>query len=453
MESGKVDSNQTDLNNESNPALAEEKVGQKTKRRKNDSPPWGWATKLIVGLLFVVGALALVIGFKQYFILLLTAFLIAFLLHPICNFLHKKARINWRLSVVIVYLFFASLIIWGIVAGGAQLANQVQSLFQTIINNVDNITAFLEKWSQQKIVLGPFQFTTPNLDFESLGELISSSLQPIVSQAGNVATTVVGKVGGFLFNIGITFMVSFFLISESEGAKRKIFNFSIPGYEKDFRRLGQEISKIFNAFIRGEFTVVTIAIIIYSIFLGIMGLPYFFILAIIAGLGRFIPYLGAAIGWIGFFVGALLQDPTPFGMTKIVYAILILGVALVIDLMLDHILMPKVMGQSLEVHPAAIMISALVGAQILGILGVILAAPVFATLKLLLRYSSRKLFDQDPWAEIQYYQKPEEPALLKGLRKVWDKIAPRFEKPLNSIRAWFRKTFARFYPPDKDRNF
>lgn len=447
-----MENDKADLVNASEPQLEEVRTEQKPKRRKNDSPPWGWATKLIVGLLLVVGLLALVIRFKQYFILLLTAFLIAFLLHPICDFLHKKVRINWRLSVVIVYLFFASLIIWGIVAGGAQLANQVQSLVQTIINNVDNITAFLEKWSQQKIVLGPFQFTTPNLDFESLGELISDSLQPIVSQAGNVATTVVGKVGGFLFNIGITFMVSFFLISESEGAKRKIFNFSIPGYEKDFRRLGQEISKIFNAFIRGEFTVVTIAIAIYSVYLGIMGLPYFFILAIIAGLGRFIPYLGAAIGWIGFFVGAMLQDPTPFGLTNFVYAILIVGVALAIDVMLDHMLMPKVMGQSLEVHPAGIMISALVGAQILGILGVILAAPAFATVKLLLRYSTRKLFDQDPWAEIQYYQKPEEPALVKGLRKLWSKIATWLEKPLNSIRAWFKKTFKRFYPPDEHQN-
>lgn len=447
-----MESNQNDINNLSEPKPSEDKFEQKAKRRKNDSPPWGWGTKLIVGLLLVVGALALVIRFKQYFILLLTAFLIAFLLHPICNFLHKKVRINWRLSVVIVYLLCASLIIWGIVAGGAQLATQVQSLFQTILNNVDNITAFLEKWSQQKIVLGPFQFTTPNLDFESLGELISASLQPIVSQAGNVATMVVGKVGSFLFNIGITFMVSFFLISESEGAKRKIFSFNIPGYEKDFRRLGQEVSKIFNAFIRGEFTVVTIAIIIYSVYLGIMGLPYFFILAVIAGLGRFIPYLGAAIGWIGFFVGALLQDPTPFGLTKIVYAILIVGVALAIDVMLDHILMPKVMGQSLEVHPAGIMISALVGAQILGILGVILAAPVFAMLKLLLRYSTRKLFDLDPWAEMQYYQKPEEPALVKGVRKVWEKIAAWLEKPLSSIQSWFKKTFKRFYPPDEDQS-
>ena len=98
-------------------------------------------------------------------------------------------------------------------------------------------------------------------------------------------------------------------------------------------------------------------------------------------------------------------------------------------MILDHILTPRVMGNSLQVHPAAIMISALVGAQLIGILGVILAAPAFATLKLILRYSSRKLFDQDPWEGMQYYQKPKEPALLKGLRKVYEKIRAFIKKP------------------------
>jgi hypothetical protein len=101
------------------------------------------------------------------------------------------------------------------------------------------------------------------------------------------------------------------------------------------------------------------------------------------------------------------------------------------------------MGQSLEVHPAAIMISALVGAQLLGVLGVILAAPVFATVKLILRYSSRKLFDRDPWEGMQYYQKPVEPVFVKGVRKAWKKIASWLEKPFRKIGSWFREKFAR----------
>lgn len=395
----------------------------------NSSPPWGWGTKLIVGILLVVGFLALIIRFNEYFKLLLVAFLLSFLLTPLCNLLRKGLRISWRMSVAIVYLLFAGLLIWGVAKGGTSLATQVQNLFQMLIDNIDNITELLEQWSIRPIIIGPFTFTTPQLNFELIGQWLSESLQPIVSQAGNIATTVVGKVGGFLMNLGITYMVSFFITSESDGVRKKIINVSIPGYEKDFQRLGQEIGKIFNSFIRGEFIVVGMAIIIYSIYLGLMGLPYFFVIAIIAGFGRFIPYLGAAIGWVAFFIGSLLQNPTPFGLSPIIYALLIVGIAVVIDMILDHILTPRVMGNSLQVHPAAIMISALVGAQLIGILGVILAAPAFATLKLILRYSSRKLFDQDPWEGMQYYQKPKEPALLKGLRKVYEKIRAFIKKP------------------------
>ena len=422
---------------------------ERTPSNKNhDSPPWGWGTKLIVGLLLVVGVLALVIEFNEYFKLLLTAFVLSFLLHPICNLLRKVAKIKWRVSVIIVYFLMAGLLVWGIAEGGVGLAVQVQNLFQTIVDNVDNITELLERWSSQTLMVGPFQFTTPELDFDFIGQMVSDSLEPVASQAGNLATKFVGRVGSFIFNVLITYLVSFFITSETEGAKQKLFNISIPGYEKDFLRIGQEVSKIFNAFIRGEFTVVGIAILIYTIFLGAMGLPYFFVIALITGLGRFIPYIGAAIGWIGIIIGALLQDPTPFGLTKFIYALLIFGIAFVIDTILDQILMPKVMGSSLEVHPAAIMISALVGAQLMGILGVILAAPTFATLKLLLRYSSRKLFDQDPWAEMQYYQKPQESVLMKGLRKVWGKIYSWLEKPITAVQNWFTKKF----PPKKTKS-
>ena len=415
-----------------------------TNGKNSDSPPWGWGTKLIVGTLLVVGFLALVFRFNDYFKLVLTAFLLSFLLYPFCDLLRKVAHLKWRVSVAIVYIVLAGLLLWLVARGGTGLASQVQNLFQTVIDNIGNITGLLEKWSSQVIMIGPFKFTTPQLNFAMIGTWISGALQPIASQAGTIATTVVGKVGGFVVNLGITYMVSFFITSETEGARRRMINIFIPGYEKDFRRLGLEVGKIFNSFIRGEFTVVSIAIVVYTIFLGILGLPYFFVLALIAGFGRFIPYVGAILGWVSFFVGALLQNPTPFGMTNVIYALLIVGIAVVIDTIFDQVLMPRVMGNSLEVHPAAILISALVGAQLLGVLGVILAAPAFATLKLILRYSSRKLFDRDPWEGMQYYQKPNETVLMRGLRKLWAKLSTFLAKPWYKVKHWFKKQFRRF---------
>ena len=403
-----------------------------------DSPRWGWATKLVVGLLLIAGLIALIVRFNQYFKLVITAFIISFLLYPLCNLITKRLKISWRIASAIVYLLMAGLVVWLLTSAGSTIVTQVQNLFDNLTKNVGGLTTFLETWSNRIITVGPFKFTLPYLDTDIIAQTITSYLQPAAAQAGKL----VGFVGGFLFNLVITYMVSFFITSESNGVRKQIFNVSIKGFEKDFRRLGLEITKIFNAFIRGEFTVVALAIIVYIIFLGILRLPYFLVLAIIAGLGRFIPYLGAWIGWIGFIIGAVMQDPTPFGLTKLMYVILVMAVAMVIDMVLDHVLTPKLMGETLEVHPAAIMISALIGGQIFGLLGIILAAPTFATTKLLFGYATKKIFDQDPWEGMAYYRKPKEPALLVALRKLGKKIRAWLNKPLGKVGAWFKKVTA-----------
>jgi predicted PurR-regulated permease PerM len=214
-------------------------------------------------------------------------------------------------------------------------------------------------------------------------------------------------------------------------------------YDDDIQRMGKEVVGNFNAYLRGTMIVVIIAIVVYSGLLGVLGVPYFFLLAVIAGFGRFIPYLGAGIGWVGFFVGTLMQRPTPFGLAPLGYAILVLGIALIIDFVLDNVVTPTVMSNALDVHPAAILISALVGAQLFGLLGVILAAPIYAILKLLLRYLIHKLFDEDPWEGIEYYQKPKEVGLIKALRKLFERFWKWTEKPRMALVAWVKKVWAK----------
>jgi predicted PurR-regulated permease PerM len=403
-----------------------------------DSPRWGWATKLVVGLLLIAGLLAMIVRFNEYFKLVITSFIISFLLYPLCNLITKRLKISWRIAAAIVYFLIAGLVVWLLTSAGSTIITQVQNLFDNLTKNVGGLTTFLETWSNRVITVGPFRFNLPYLDTDIISQTITSYLQPAATQAGKL----VGFVGGFLFNLVITYMVSFFITSETNGVRKQLFNVSVKGFEKDFRRLGMEITKIFNAFIRGEFTVVALAIIVYIIFLGILRLPYFLVLAIIAGLGRFIPYIGAWLGWIGFIVGAILQDPTPFGLTKLMYVVLVMSIAMVIDMVLDHVVTPKLMGETLEVHPAAIMISALIAGQMFGLLGIILAAPTFATLKLLLGYATRKIFDQDPWEGMAYYRKPKEPKLLVAMRKLGKRVQAWLKKPLGKVKGWFHKTTA-----------
>ena len=97
-------------------------------------------------------------------------------------------------------------------------------------------------------------------------------------------------------------------------------------------------------------------------------------------------------------------------------------VALLIDQIFDNLVAPRIMAQTLKVHPAFVLIAAIVAANLIGILGIIIAAPLLATLQLVGRYTMRKLLDRDPWP-------PDD-----------DNIPPsRMPKWIRKIRSWWRK--------------
>lgn len=414
---------------------------KESKEQSHDSPRWNWSIKLVVAIALLGGALALAIRFNNYLKLFLTALLISFLIQPIVRWVTKHTKLNWRLVSGIVYLILLALIIWGVASGSKGLAGQVTSLFNSLQENISTVTDYIASWSNKKISLGPLNFNLPKLDMPFLTKKVEEFLQPLITSVTKNVPKLVGQVGGFVFNSFITILVSFFITSESGTAKRQFVALKNHAYDDDIKRMGREVAGNFNAYLRGTMIVVIIGIVIYSALLGALGVPYFFLLAVIAGFGRFIPYLGAGIGWVGFFVGTLMQRPTPFGMAPLGYAVLVLGIALVIDFILDNVVTPTVMSNALDVHPAAILISALVGAQLFGLLGVILAAPIYAILKLLLRYLIHKLFDEDPWEGIEYYQKPKEVGLVKGLRKLCERFWAWTEKPRQAFVAWVKKVW------------
>jgi hypothetical protein len=91
------------------------------------------------------------------------------------------------------------------------------------------------------------------------------------------------------------------------------------------------------------------------------------------------------------------QSPTPFGMEALTYMLMVVITTTIIDWIIDNLIVPRIMARTLRVHPAAVLVTALVAANLLGILGVIIAAPFLASATLLGRYIMRKMFDLEPW--------------------------------------------------------
>ncbi|MCJ7695007.1 MAG: AI-2E family transporter [Anaerolineaceae bacterium] len=395
-------------------------------------PHWNWTTKLVVALVLAATGMFLLARFQNILGPVLMSFILAYLFHPVSSFIQKKMKVSWRGAVTIVYIVLALVIIALLTWGGLALFEQIQNLIEFIQNNIGELPTLLSNLSSQNLKIGPFEISLAFLKGSDILSQAINTIQPFLGQAGSLMGKVVSGGANLLFWLVLMLLISYFILTETEGEAGRLITLKIPGYQEDMKRMGKELSLIWNSFIRGQLIVISVAVIAFTILLGSMGLQYFFGLALVAALGRFIPYVGAWITWITYGLVALLQNDTPFGFTPFWYAVLIIALALVVDNILDNILVPKVMSNALRVHPAAILLAALIGASLLGVIGVILAAPVLASLQLIVRYLVKKLTDKDPWEDLN------EPPPVKR-SKVWVLLGRGFNKAKNWIKNLFKR--------------
>jgi len=166
-----------------------------------------------------------------------------------------------------------------------------------------------------------------------------------------------------------------------------------------------QLSQIWNAFLRGQLIVFLITVAWYSLLLGVLGVKYFFLLALLAGLARFVPYVGPFVAWTTYGLVALFQV-NHFNLLPFPYALIVVGCAWISDIVIDNFVSPRVMSNALKIHPAAVLVMVLVSASLFGFIGILLSAPVLASIKLGFTYVIRKLMDLDPWGGIETYPAP-----------------------------------------------
>jgi predicted PurR-regulated permease PerM len=371
------------------------------KQNLTNSPKWSSNTKLVVGLTFVAVAALLLISFRNILGPLLLAFVLAYLLYPIVTFLHIKFKINWRLSATLFYLLLLLALLGLLTWGGFAIFEQVQNLIKFLQNILSNLPDLLTKWSGQTVQIGPFSLDLSKFDLSAISQQLLSVVQPLLTKTGSllgsVATGAASTIGWAMFIL----LFAYFTTSETEGKPNRLLDIHIPGYSHDLQRMGVELGKIWNGFLRGQLIIMLITVVVYTIILGILGVRYYFGLAVLAGLARFLPYIGPAIAWVTYALVCIFQGSTFANLTPVAYALVVVGIGMVTDWILDNVVNPRLMSNALKVHPASVMIVVLIAASWLGLIGIVLAAPVLATVKLLIDYSARKLFDQDPWDSIQ----------------------------------------------------
>jgi len=309
----------------------------------------------------------------------------------------RGLAISWRASVNILYLIIIAALIGLLTLGGVGLVAQLQSLIHQVQTIVADLPTYVDSLSKQVFQIGPFRLDMRTLDLNAVSQQLLSFIQPLLGRTGNLVGTLAGgavEVFGWTFFVLI---VSYFIMIESSGLRSELFKVEVPLYTEDFRRLSTELGRIWNAFLRGQIFIVGFSAVVYILLLSLLGVRYAIGIALMAGLAKFLPYIGPGITWLVMALVTYFQPYKPFNLQPLTYMAIVVIILAVVDWIIDNLIAPRIMARSLKVHPAAVLVTALIAANLIGILGVVIAAPLLATMMLLGRYTMRKMFDLYPW--------------------------------------------------------
>jgi len=390
-----------------------------TQSQSPASPSWGTNTKLVVALTIVVVAGALLVKFQFVITPLLIALVLAYLFHPVAVLIQRRLRFSWGAAVGVIYLLIIVLLLGLVALGGVGLLQQVQSVVAIVQDAIKSLPQFIEKISGQIYQFGPFKIDFSAIDLKQLSTQALGVIQPLLSRTGTLVSTVAGSAASFLAWTLFVILVSYFVLAESDGLGGRMFNVDIPGYALDVERLSRELGRVWNAFLRGQIIIFLLAVLVYSIVLSVLGVHYAIGLAFVAGLARFVPYVGPTINWTVLVLVSYFQVYKLFGLSPLNYTLLVLITALLIDQIFDNLISPRILSAALRVHPAAVLVAAIISANLFGLLGVIVAAPLLATATVLWKYTMRKMLDVNPWPEEEHPQPPPPPGarLLVAIRR------------------------------------
>ena len=418
------------------------------------STEWSKTTKYIVGIGLTIFGIYILYLSRPILTLIVIAALVAFLLMPIVDFFDQRFRIPRGLAVLLSYfilivvLALAPLVfIPPIINGFNYLVNLD---YQILVDNTVD-------WTQQtllnlkqlephtfgiKLDLDPLidpalklvQNTEANfsVSFPSV-ETMLNSLRSAVTITYGVATNVVGTVFAGTITFIVTLLSAIYFSLDGHKFVRWFLNGVPPTYRPEIARLLKRLFKTWRAYFRGQLNLMIIIGVVTWIGNTAIGLPGALALAVIAGFLELIPNLGPFLAAIPAVIVALIQGSTYLGVNNFVFALIVIGLYILIQQLENALIVPRILGEAVDLHPLVVMMGVVVGASAGGILGALLAAPIIASAREILNYLYAKMLGKDPYPserEISEVIKP--PWLSYSQRmliiaKTW--IASRIPRP------------------------
>ncbi|MCR1897947.1 AI-2E family transporter [Irregularibacter muris] len=327
----------------------------------------------LLGLFYVIVFLILYFLLKiraQLFSILspfIIAIAFAYLLNPLVNFVQKKG-VGRFYSVLLVYLLFIGLIV---ILGW--------SVIPTIVDETSKLVSDLPDYAEQvqKIVKN-FRESSKNQLPESINNIINQNINRIediaIHSLQKISSIVINFFSRFL-NIIIVPILAFYFLKDKDEFKRRITLLIPQKWRTEILEISTSVDKVLGSYIRGQILVATFVGGSTAIGLYLLDVKYALVIGLIAGIVDVIPYFGPVIGAVPAMIVAFIQQP--------IKALWVLILIAIIQQLESGIVSPKIIGSSVGLHPVAIILSLFIGGSFFGVVGMILAVPFTATIKVI----------------------------------------------------------------------
>ncbi len=349
------------------------------------SAPWGPETRRWV-LIGLVVALALVLYWIREIIpVLILALLLAYLFNPLVVLLHRRFKLTRLQATIILYLAFIALLI----ALGITLVPLLVRQLRGFLDDLDQVVAQIDAALRQlplQDVLG--------IQLDS-AFLVNQLRSEVTSVSGFIPRFLLGAVSRALSTV-VILVLSFYLLKDADWIGRSIDNAVPTEYRDEVQHIKAQLATIWSSFLRGQVLLALIIGVTTSIVLTVLGVRNALLLGLLAGVLEVVPTIGPILSAIPAVLLAFFQGSAIWPIENTTFALIVILAYVLIQQLENHLVVPTVLGSSVNLPAGVILFGALAGASIAGVLGIFLAAPVLATARLVLQYLLRKLFEPLP---------------------------------------------------------
>ncbi len=333
--------------------------------------------------LAVGGAVALY-AVRELLVPFTLAVLLAYLLNPLVVFTARVTKRSRTSAVALVYLALLAALVLALVLLIPTLVRQIRA----IDLDLNSMSAQLRDFTAAHRQVELFGFS---LDLFSLyGELqgtMHSAFSFLLAKTGSVLVGVASSMAWFL----LILIATFYLLKDADSIRAYLLGLAPEGRRQDLLDIAQGVNAVLSAYLRGRLVLCMVIGVVTWAAMALVGLPNALLMGLIAGVLEIIPNLGPVLATIPAVLIALYQGSAHVPISNPWFALVVLGLYTLIQQLENAFLVPKIIGESVNLHPLVVLFGILAGASLAGVVGIFLAVPAIATGRILASYLFKKL--------------------------------------------------------------